>query len=188
MTDRPLAKTCAVAPDGTETPVRFGNVWRRERTTGGERVVIGADAGHVDLILDLSADWTAAHKILYVLVVSRGEAAEGRYESPWVSRGRAVEFLREFEPFLAHDARHDVWFAAPEAECNLVWDRHDRIFAYGELGSVARRLASLGFRDADPVLPSPHSHYYHAENDETARALHAWWPWSHSALHPEDED
>ena len=187
MTAPPLLKTCALALDGTETPVRYGDVWRRERTPGGERLVIGADAAHVEVIEALSHRWIASHKILYVLVVPRGEAEWGRYESPWISRDRAVEFLRRFERFLAHDARHNVWFAAPEEGVSLVWDRHDRIYAYGPLDAYEALLAVRGFRRGEPAIASPHSHYYHAENDDDARALHAWWPWLRYDLQPDDE-
>src|SRR5690349_17252206 len=91
-------------------PVRYGNVWERESTSGPPRLRIGPASGHVELLLNLAELWGGGYYLLWVLLVPRqGKRLPGRYQSPGPLSIEAVEtFCRRFAPFFQGDGRQHL--------------------------------------------------------------------------------
>jgi hypothetical protein len=67
---------------GEEQPVNWPRVYRREQTTGPDRLAVAVGDGAVDLLLDLASYLGPELWVLYVLTVPRGPEPAGRYQSP----------------------------------------------------------------------------------------------------------
>ena len=183
----PTAKLTHSPPD--HVAVQFGAVYERERTTGADRLRIAADANAVDLLLALAATWSGDIGVLYVLLVPRqGNREPGRYQSAApMSFGEASEFLCTFRDFFESDGRHHVWLCSVAGAGTLVYDHHNWIYAYGDLSAYERILAQRGFRSGPITLPVPHTHNYHAANDQAEEELMSAIEWRHFPLGPDDE-
>lgn len=69
----------------------------------------------------------------------------------------------------------------------MVWDRHDRLFAYGPVERYASKLQELGFHAGTITPLGPHMHHYRQEFDADAAGVLEALDWSYSPLKPEDE-
>lgn len=95
--------------------------------------------------------------------------------------------LDRFENYFASDGRHNLWLAAPPAG-QLVFDRHEVIYAYGPIAGIVARLKEKGFAEVDMIrVPVPHSHHFHEEQDADEHAMLAHWEWMHSELQETDD-
>jgi hypothetical protein len=176
-----------LGPDKIDGAFEYPDIWCRESTRGPDRLVIAPSCDHVGLMLELSGDWPGPRKILYVLVVSRCGAETGRYESPVLTALEARGFLEDHRRFLERDARHHVWLAAPDRSL-LVYDRHNVIFAYGDLAAYERVVRRRGMRESAVKYPVPHSHHYHKDFDAEERRVLAALDWARSPLIDEHDD
>lgn len=180
--------------DDLDIPHSYANVWVKEDLRNGRNRLIVAPSGrHIDCLLRLTECLPEPLYILYVLVVPRGEANPGRYESPRLTRQEMEGTFRSFEGFFQGDGRAAVWVTAFSQDGapvgTLVYDRHDLIYAYGPIESYVQVLDEIGLRQCDSVvIPCPHSHHYNEEFDSEARRLHASLGWAWSALRPADEE
>lgn len=171
-----------------DVPFRHGDTFQRERTTGPERLVIGRSRDHVATLRQLASLWSSPYWLLYVLVVPRGEGPEGRYQSPEpVDAAGLSAFLDRFRAYLQGDGRHHFWVAAESGAGTLVYDRHDILYAYGDLAAYEAELLQLGCRPGDVTIPVPHTHLYNREFDADGRALLADRAWIHSPLQEHDD-
>lgn len=183
-----LVKLGSIAPDGTETPFRYANVYDLQRTTGPLRLVIAPEANHTGLLLALASCWHGPYGLLYVLLVSRTARLPGRYESPGVlSQPELVSFFAEHAAFLETDGRHAFWVDSPEGEGTLVYDQHNVLYAYGPIEAYETILLEQGFTRAPVRFPSPHTHHYHPENDASEERLLGQWEWRYSPLQEDDD-
>ena len=106
----------------------------------GGRIVAGV-AGSDPLVFErLVEQLEPPYYLLYLLHTPRGEAEPGRYQSPKLSLTEVTAFLARFRRFLSADARFDLWAHAPSENATVVWDRHDKLFAYGPLDRYASAL------------------------------------------------
>jgi hypothetical protein len=97
------------------------------------------------------------------------------------------EFLHRFGTFLNEDARHDLWLRSRQENATIVLDRHNLIYAYGPLDVFERVLVTAGVqRGALPHAPDPHVHHYHAEFDDSERAVLLALQWKVTPLHESD--
>jgi hypothetical protein len=104
-----------------------------------------------------------------------------------VTADRVHDFLRQFGPFLAQDARHDFWLRSHDDDATIVLDRHNIIFAYGPLQAFEKVLTRIGASPRGlPKVPDPHVHYYHEQWDESERVILATWPWTRTPLRTSD--
>lgn len=173
------------------SPVDYGKVWERQTTSNFDRLLISASERGTKLMLALAQSAMTEFGVLYVLLVPRlGEREPGRYQSPGpLSLHEVVEFIRRFAEYFDHDGRHHLWIGAPDKSNLLVYDRHNRIFAYGDFPKYIDVLEGLGFVEGDVSLPpDPHCHCYHDEYDADEEALFAHWPWKHFPLHEMDDE
>jgi hypothetical protein len=159
-----------------------------EEIEGAVRKVVATAPGGDPLIAErLASCLSPPFLLLYVLHTPRGEGQPGRYQSPEMTGEDLRAFLERFGGFLRSDARFDLWIHAPADRATIVWDRHDLVHGYGPVEAMIEALRALGFRPGNPAIPSPHTHSYHAELDDEARAILAHVEWTRTPLQPEDE-
>jgi hypothetical protein len=152
-----------------------------ERITGG---VPGGDASVFEtLVMCLSEPIF----VLYILHTPRGEANPGRYQSPELSMNDFRAFIGKYREFLSSDARFDIWAHSPHDHATVVWDRHNKFFAYGPLPHFVSQLRAKGFDEGTIKPLGAHQHHYRAEQDSLAMSLISEYQWSYSPLRPEDE-
>ncbi len=184
-----------------ETPYKFGwipdqersyeypNVFVVEKTAGPERLVIAPSSRHISLMLDLMQIMFEPFGILYVLTVPRGGGVAGRYQvaNP-VAWSEAEGFLSRFEGFFENDGRHHIWITSVGTSDLLVYDKHNVIYAYGELREFERVLMKRGLNKVDSVkFPSPHSHNYNAAYDQDQQEVLRYWEWKQFPLQESDD-
>jgi len=176
--------------EGTPRIYQHPNTWAVEKTTGPERLIIAPSGQHVSLVLDLLSTMPEPFGILYVLVVPRGDEKPGRYQTPTpTSRYEAQQFLSRFKTFFEQDGRHNIWIASTAGSNSdqLVYDRHNVIYAYGDLQAFERVLVNRGLSRAESVsYPCPHVHWYNEEFDADARELLHRYQWKWFPLQDED--
>jgi hypothetical protein len=158
-----------------------------DRESEVRRVVAAAPGGDALPFERLVSMMEPPYLLLYVLHTPRGEAEEGRYQSPELSLQDLRSFIVRFGAYLSSDARFDLWAYSPIEQGTVVWDRHNQIFAYGPVEKFTAELLRLGFRAGHVEVPVPHQHHYRAEFDSQAKELLEHFSWSHSPLRSEDE-
>jgi hypothetical protein len=89
--------------------------------------------------------------LLYVLVVPRGEAEAGRYQTrDPQSRKQVRRFLREFGNSLETDGRHKLCIRSVNDGSMLVYDQHNLVYAYGHTEEWKLLLRQSGMREVEP--------------------------------------
>jgi len=173
---------------GQDVAFRYEPSYARQVVGGVERLVIAAGSAPVALLRELLELLPEPLWVLYVLITPRSEAAAGRYQSATThTRAEVVALLERFEDYFAGDGRHNLWLAAPPAG-QLVFDRHEVIYAYGPLGEIAARLKAKGFAEVEMIrVPVPHSHHFHEERDGDEKAILEYWEWGLGALQETDD-
>lgn len=173
--------------DDTAKPFAYANVFARERTSGPERLRIGAAEAQHRCVLLLARTLAGPYKLLYVLHTTRTGAPLGRYEGPEMDGQQIEEFFHRFGRFLDEDARHDLWLHSHDDNATIVLDRHNFIYADGPLDGFERVLVTAGVRrGALPEAPDPHMHHYHPECDDSERAILHALPWRMTPLRESD--
>src|SRR5580704_14661231 len=140
-----------------ECRYEYPDIFAIEKTSGPTRLVIAPSANHVSILVDLLRVMSEPFGILYVLVVARGGNEAGRYQiaNP-VSREQAEEFLKRFTDYFENDGRHNIWVASVSGSDQLVYDRHNVIYAYGPLLEFENVLLGRGLASVESVrFPSP---------------------------------
>lgn len=169
-------------------PHRYPKVFVRERTKGPDRLKISAPEDGTQMMLRLASVLREPFAALYVLLVPRGGGAEGRYQSPWMSRTELSDVFERFAPFWDQDARHHLWLFSDLDRAILVYDQHNVIFAYGPIENYIRILEAIGYLAAPELsFPAPHTHRYHLAFDEEERALVSLPGWTKSPLREGDQ-
>ena len=166
-------------PPVFERRIKGGNITRLE---------VGVPASDVNVLRTLARCTEPPYYLLYVLVVPRGEAKAGRYQSPLLHDQQMDTFLTRFAAFFRSDGRCNLWVHSPSSNATLVWDRHNLIYAYGPAGRFEERLVPMGFRPGALKIPAPHEHYYRQECDADATAIMSHVDWRYSELQPGDDD
>lgn len=154
---------------------------------GAERLFGCIPSGAPSVFSKVVQSLTPPYSLLYVLHTPRGEAEAGRYQSEELSPQQLAEIVARHEPFLAADARFDLWAHSTADNATVVWDRHNQLYCYGNLVKPANVLKELGFVEETPPAIGPHKHFYRAEMDTFASSFLASSSWSYSPLRPEDE-
>jgi hypothetical protein len=155
--------------------------------SGTERLAIGLPRSVINTFRLLAGAMSEPFFVLYVLHTPRGEGEPGRYQSEEISHAQLDKFLERFEGFLSGDARHDVWVRSLADGDQIVWTRHNDIFAYGNLAKFIRRLGELGFTNQEPPVLGDHLHHYRPEFDAEAAGVLSAFDWYRTPLRPEDE-
>ncbi len=164
----------------------YQDVFSIEKTPRLERLVIAPSANQVSLMLELLRVMPEPYGILYVLGVPRSEA--GRYQAEdFKPRNETEGFLNRFKEFFENDGRHHIWIASPPGPDTLVYDRHNVIYAYGQLPEFERIVLAHGLSRVEEIkFPSPHTHHYNEAFDRDEKDLLRCWPWLRSPLREND--
>ena len=169
-------------------PFRYPATFRREPTSGPERLVVGNSSGNVDLFRSLVLELEPPYWLLYVLVVGRGGSTEGRYQSEPHTLEEFEELIARYAAYFSEDARFHLWAFSEADESTIVWDRHDVLYLYGPLDRFEQSLDTRGYVRGPVEVPSPHVHHYREQFDADAIDLLASRPWHHTPLRPDDDD
>ena len=174
--------------DGTDLAWSYPPSFARQVVGGVERLVIAPGTAPGRLLRELLPLLPEPLWVLYVLITPRSDAPAGRYQSARPhTREEVLALLDRFEHYLADDGRHNLWLAAPPAG-QLVFDRHEVIYAYGPIAEIAARLRAKEFAEVEMIrVPVPHSHHFHQELDADEHAMLAFWEWMHSELQETDD-
>ena len=162
--------------------------YARQVVGGVERLVIAPGAAPIGLLRALLPLLPEPLWVLYVLITPRSDAAAGRYQSATPrTRAEVLALLDRFENYLAEDGRHNLWLAAPPAG-QLVFDRHEVIYAYGPIAEMVARLKEKNLAEVDMIrVPVPHSHHFHEAMDAEESAVLGHWEWVQSELQETDD-
>lgn len=170
-----------------EGPIVWPDAYRREPTTGPDRLVIAPSTAPLDVMCELAEAIGPEYFALYVHQIGLDDLPTGRFESPALELGDVRELISEFGELLENDARHQFWIGATSNDGLLVYDEHGLIYAYGPLADFTESLQSRGLRPGEFRIPVPHAHHYHQKYTDDVRRLIAYWNWRHLELQPEDE-
>jgi hypothetical protein len=173
---------------GEDVAWKYAPSYARQVVGGVERLVIAPGCEPVGLLRELMTLLPEPLWVLYVLVTPRGEQAAGRYQSAKPhSREEVLALLDRFENYLANDGRHNLWLAAPPAG-QLVFDRHEVIYAYGPIAEIVTQLKAKQLAEVEMIrVPIPHSHHFHEELDVDEKAILGHWEWVVSELQETDD-
>lgn len=173
---------------GKDVAWNYEPSYARQVMGGVERLVIAPGSAPVELLRELLPLLPEPVWVLYVLVTPRTDAPAGRYQSAEPhSREEVLALLDRFENYLATDGRHNLWLASPPAG-QLVFDRHEVIYAYGPIAEITARLKEKGFAEVEMIrVPVPHSHHFHEEMDADEHAILEHWAWVPSELQETDD-
>jgi hypothetical protein len=167
----------------------FPDVYELERGTAWQRLRIGLRHGEVERMVELCSELPGPFGVLYVLVVSRLGRDQGRYQSSRpVEFDDLAEFLRRYRDFIEQDGRHHIWVSDVADEGQLIFDRHNIIYAYGPLDRFKARLRARGVTEGTVRIPTPHGHEYHAEFDVLEDEMMSYWDWRYFPLGPGDDE
>jgi hypothetical protein len=174
--------------EGEDVAWSYEPSYARQVVGGVERLVIAPGAAPVELLRELLALLPEPLWVLYVLVTPRSDVPAGRYQSATPhARAEVLALLDRFGNFLTSDGRHNLWLAAPPAG-QLVFDRHEVIYAYGPIAEFMARLQGKAFAELNMIrVPVPHSHHFHEELDADEKAMLAHWEWVQSELQQTDD-
>ncbi|CAN5518720.1 hypothetical protein BH10ACI1_BH10ACI1_23860 [soil metagenome] len=166
----------------------YSNIWNVEKTSDSERLIIAPSSGQIDLIIELSRILPEPFGILYILTVPRGGNEEGRYQSSApASRAVMESFLNNFRDFFENDARHHIWIASLPSNAMLVYDKHNVIYAYGEIENFKPILLAKGLTQGDVSFPVPHVHSYNPKFDAEETRILSYAEWKKFPLAENDE-
>lgn len=170
------------------SPVDRRNIWELITGNGWSRLVITTSDSPVDLMMELVDEWSPPFFVLFVHIVPRTDHEAGRYQSPPVEDLSVLKlFLGRYRNLFEGDGRQCIWVAAPDENRQIIYDRHEILYVYGDDQRVASRLRKRGFEQDKIEIPVPHEHHYNAEFDATVGDLMSCWEWSHSPLLEADE-
>ena len=170
---RKLTTVAGESPVAVEWP----HVFRREQTTGPDRLAIAPREDPMRILCDLASVVGPEYSIVYVLVEPLGQAERGRYQSPVLDFVDVEAFVSEFREFLANDARHELWISSIDNAGLLVYDDHGLIYAYGPLDEFERNLLLRGLQPGSFEIPAPHTHHFHHQYAQPFDRLMARWEW-----------
>jgi hypothetical protein len=173
---------------GEDVAWNYEPSYARQVVGGVERLVIAPGSDPVELLRELLPLLPEPLWVLYVLITPRSDAQAGRYQSATKhTRDEVQALLERFKDYFASDGRHNLWLAAPPAG-QLVFDRHEAIYAYGPIAEIVARLKEKNFAEVETIrIPVPHSHHFHEELDDDEKAILEYWEWGLAQLQETDD-
>jgi hypothetical protein len=167
----------------------YPNTWAWEKTSDQHRLAVAPRSNYVATLLRHVERMSGPFFVLYVLVVARGGAETGRYQSVELqSRETLQGFLHEFKAFFEQDGRHHLWIRSASDAAMLVYDRHNIIYAYGPLEEFRGILFEIGLEESKSIgTPDPHIHHYNESLDSEERRLLGYWEWDRTPLRDQDD-
>lgn len=166
----------------------YENIYEMVTYKNGTKCVLAVSSGSMSgIMMELGKYIEGPWFILYVLIAPH-TADAGRYQSIEIgSYDGVMSFMNKYRDFLDGDGRHNIWIGSTSGKGMLVYDNHNRLFAYGNTDKYIEWLANRGFKSGTVNIPAPHSHHYHAENAVLERSLLAEWEWKKFPLQESDD-
>ncbi len=166
----------------------YGDIYEHQEGDGWERLAIGPERDHVDVLLSLIEEWSSPdYYMLYISIISHTGKEPGRYESPIVDYLTLKDFLVEYRELLEGFAGHHFWIGNPDGKELLIYDQHNIIFAYGQNERFEGKLLDRGFVAGQVRIPSPHGHSYPSNFVEREDELFRHFNWNYYELQEGDE-
>jgi hypothetical protein len=184
-----LKEYCKFSADVEGQEFNHPDLYELQQVAGRSRVLIGACRNEIKLVNDLCRDLRGPFGLLYVLIVSRRGNESARYQCHVdLDHDELLTFLDEHRAFLEQDGRHNLWVHSFAGDGQIVLDRHNVLFAYGDAGKIVAHLQDGGFREGVVRFPAPHSHHYHSEFDQSEDAILRAWDWTKKDLQSSDTE
>ena len=170
--------------DSQESSFLYGKVYEKEN----DRLKIATDENQIGILINLVDCLNPPFYVLYVLIVSRLGNKIGRYQSSlFESKEELFSFLNEYKLYLETDARHHLWIGAIDNSGLLVYDQHNVVYAYGNIDEYKNILNENNYIMKSFDFPTPHSHYYHPENDIYEERILSALDWQYFPLEETDD-
>jgi hypothetical protein len=184
-----MTKFASLDEHGNGLDHDYGDRYFRQPCGDSHRLVIGASGSNVKLLDQLATKFTIQQfYILYVLLLSHAGRPPGRYQSPLIANHEDLQlFIWTFQNFFERDGRHHVWIGSPNSPDLLIYDQHDVIFAYGNVGAFESVLRENGFTESEFWFPSPHVHSFDPANVNAEDELMAYFDWTYFELRDGDQ-
>jgi hypothetical protein len=178
---------CFKCVDLNDAPIWHRNTFRREQTTGPERLVLAPAPSAVPVVRAMAAALDEPVYLLFVLRVSRRGREPGRYQSDLLTHEQLGEFLDEFGEFFDRDPRQHLWIGRPDSSALIVWDEHQIVYGYGPLAAFEEIASVCGLEPGDIEVQVPHAHYYHPHFDDTEDEILDRFTWQYFPLQEVDD-
>jgi len=173
--------------DGTEVrAIRIDRYEHFSYENGTPCIHVQSSGSMTDLLIRLSTQMTGPWYVLYVLLVSRRDRQVGRYQGIEIcSHLDLAIFLTKYRDYFDGDGRHHIWVGSTTGSDLLVYDHHDKIFAYGAPDKYSSALHGYAL---EPIqVGGAHAHYYNPEFDCDEDAIFNEWAWRHCPLQESDD-
>ncbi len=139
-----------------------------------------------DLLIRLSGQMKGPWYVLYVLLVSRRDRETGRYQGIEIENHVDLAiFLNKYKSYFDGDGRHHIWVGSASCGDLIVYDNHDKIFAYGPIDAFLSVLG--GYVSESIEIGGAHTHHYNEEFGCDEDAIFSEWPWRHCPLQKSDD-
>jgi len=173
--------------DGKETTYMTKNVFEIELVEGISRGIVRSKSGLSSIIID----WINVHDghfgILYVLAVPGTGIKPGRYQvSNPCNKSEVIHFIKKYKDYFENDARHSIWFINLETRDQIIYDKHELLYIYGNLDKVKILLEKKGFKESRISIPEPHVHSYNPKYDIFEDKIMNYWDWKWLPLEKDD--
>ncbi len=169
--------------ENTEVEFDYGKLYQNSESS----IKISSNKNQVELLSKLLDNLNPPFYILYVLVVSRTNKKQRRYQSPlFKSKAEIIEFLENYKVYIETDGRHHIWICTTDNSGLLVYDQHNVIFGYGAIKQFQNTITKIGYKEKKFEFPIPHCHSFHAENDKYEEAIINHFEWELFPLESND--
>ena len=178
-----------ISQNNKEFIYRYDNLFRKECHPDWSRITIAPKEKQVALMLEITKNWSGPYGILYVLKIPRCNHQAARYQSPTPCSFEDLEiFACTFQEYFEKDGRHHIWFADVASGDQLIYDNHDLIYSYGHDEEVVALLKTKGFKEGNPIIPSPHVHCYNQEFDTKEDEIMKYFEWIEFPLQEQNDN
>lgn len=148
----------------------------------GSRFVATAGPTPIGTLLSLVKGLEREVWLLYVLVVDFEDHEPGRYETQLIPWEEVEAGLTAYTPLLEKDGRQCLWIANAEQSWQVIYDRHELFYLYGDAEWFEARLRANGYEEAPIAWFGPHYHSYLREYDASAAELLQRWEFTRKEL------
>jgi len=156
----------------------YRDTFERSTAPAPERLTIAPASEQIELISKLLELMPGPFGFLYILVIPRGGSENGRYQlKETLTLAGIKSLLADYKDFFEGDGRHSFFVASHLDRALLVYDRHNVVYAYGDLDKYESLLVNSGFREQVVMFPLPHAHHYHDEFDSEEKRLLSSYEW-----------
>ena len=157
----------------------------------GRRLIVTPDKGHIKMMLDLLAGENKNHSysIAYFLL-NVSKDVLGKYQTAKALAWEELEnFCEKYSDYLETDARHNFGVRDIETKETVIYDNHNVLYVFGDLGEKIKILENNGYKRVEKiVIPKPHTHFFYNENDDNEIEFLKNNDWIFTPVRIQDDD